>query len=145
MNRIDKYRACAAQGMSINDVARLYEVTPHAIRLANRKHNLGFKVRPIQRSRDLTAMRERVEAMRTAGRSCRYISVSLGVPLSTMRWWVKRWGITTFLKRRPVLEMLGDHLGPSEVDDLRFLKRKRYLMRDALVAINRPDLLEYLP
>lgn len=139
--RTHRYRLCAARGMSVNEVARLYDVTPHAIRLANRKHNLGFEVRLCRRDRNLVAMRETVEALISQGKGSREIAAALDVPVNTVRRWKRAWG----LSHRPILTLLCERLTPAETDDLLLLKRKGFNYRDAFVAMRREDLLEYLP
>jgi transposase-like protein len=141
LRRTERYRLCAARGMSINEVARLYQVTPHAIRLANRTHNLGFSTKRSPRDRDLIAMRERCQGLVAQGKGAAEIAEILEVPVDTVRRWRRTWGLV----HRPVLDVIGDLLTPAERDDLLLLKRKGFNYRDAFVAMRRPDLLEYLP
>ncbi len=147
MSRIDHYRACAARGMSINETARLHGVTPHAVRLANRLHNLGFGVTRAVSDRDLIAMRERVEAMAQQGWSQKAVSIAINVPLNTIKRWTREWGVQW--KRQGgktcYVDRLRQHLTPAQIDDLKLFHRKRFTYREALVLIRRPDLLEYLP
>lgn len=148
MSRIEHYRACAARGMSINEVARLYEVTPHAVRQANIKHRLGFQVKPCKRDRNLKDMRERVEALASQSKNRREISVELQVPFKTVIRWCREWRIG-FAHchgiRKPVLDMVAERITDAERNDLLLLKRKGYTFRDAFVALRRPDLLAFLP
>jgi len=149
MSRIEKYRACAARGMTIMETARLYRVTPSAIRHANTTHKLGFPVTGWkQPKRDMTAMRERLTALAAQGKTRREISVEMQVSADTISRWKKQWGVKIGKYpgfKKPVLSMVQDRLTTTETDDLLLLKRKGYSFRDAFVAMRRPDLLEYLP
>jgi hypothetical protein len=146
--RAERYRLCAARGMSVAETARLYDVTTTAIRQMNKRHGLGFDVRPCKRDRDLAAMRERVETLASQGKCRREMSAMLDVPFNTIERWCRQWKVRFADKagyRKPVMDMVRDRLSPAEIDDLLLLKRKGYTYRDAFQALRRPDLLEFLP
>lgn len=147
MSRIEKYRACAARGMSVKETARLHGVTERAVRQANQIHDLGFGVKQCPRDRDLNAMRERVEALASNGKTQTAASLELRVPRDTIKRWSRAWGVRW--ARRGGKECYADRLRPhvtqSQMDDIMFLRRKSFTYREAVVLIRRPDLLEYLP
>ena len=150
MTRIEKYRACAARGMSIGETARLYQVTPSAVRHANATHNLGFPTTGRrQPKRDLTAMRERVEALASQGKTRREISVAMGVSIWTVIRWTRQWDVKITGRSRSWatgdwMTRLQPRLTPEEAEDLKFLRKRRFTYREALVSIRRPDLLEII-
>jgi hypothetical protein len=147
VSRIEKYRECAARGMSVGDTARLYGVTLHAVRWANKKHNLGFGLRQTKKGRDLIATRERVSNLVAEGKTRREIAFIMKKPIATVVSWCRRWKLTNpnwTGGRAPLMAMLEPHLTPKEADELRFLRTKGYTFKDALPAIKRPDLLEGL-
>ena len=147
MSRIEKYRECAARGMSIGDTARLYGVTLHAVRWANKRHGLGFGFRAQKQGRDLVAVRERVTNLVASGKTRREIAFLMKEPIATVVTWCRRWGLSNpnwTGGPQPLMPLLEPHLNAQEADDLRLLRRNGYTFRDALVAIKRPDLLEGL-
>jgi transposase-like protein len=145
--RTQRYRLCAARGMSVNEVARLYEVTPHAIRKANREHNLGFGVRHSPRDRDLVAMRDRVEALAAQGKTQTAVSLELRVPMNTIRRWSRAWGVQWARHggKQRYVDRLRAHLSDKEAEDLLFVTHRRFTYREALGMIGRADLLEMIP
>lgn len=150
MTRIEKYRACAARGMTIGETARLYQVTASAVRKANITHNLGFPTTGRkQPKRDLIAMRERMTALAAQGKTRREISAEMQVSPWTITRWRKQWGIQITGQSRSWI--MGDwmtrlqpRLTPAEAEDLKFLRKRRFTYREALVSIRRPDLLEMI-
>lgn len=135
--------------MSIAETARLYRVTPHAIRLANRKYNLGFDTRERPRDRDMEEMRSRVEALAAEGMSQTQISNELKVPRCTIKRWCRAWGIKLATARPWAngrwMDRLCPHMTPAQVEDVEFLRgKKKFSFREALVTVGRADLLEML-
>jgi hypothetical protein len=134
--------------MSIMETARLYQVTPGAVRHANTKHKLGFPVTGRKRpKRDLTAMRERVEALAAQGKTQMLASLALQVPFNTVKRWSRAWGVQWRKRggKKAYADRLRPHVTQSQMDDITFLRRKSFTYREAVIAIRRPDLLEFLP
>lgn len=148
MSRVEQYRECAAQGMSMAQTAQRFGVTRTAVRMADKRNSLGFIKRQVASGRDLVEVRARMEEMASRGKLCREMSVALGAPIMTVRRWVHQWRIKLVRAsgaRKPLLEIVKDLVTAKEMDDLLLLKRRGYTFRDAFVALRRPDLLAYLP
>lgn len=148
MSRVEQYRECAAQGMSMAEAAEVCGVTQAAVRMADKRNSLGFIKRQVASGRDLVEVRARMEEMASRGKAFREMSDALGAPIMTVRRWVRQWRIKLVRglgARKPLLEIVREHITAKEMDDLLLLKRRGYTFRDAFVALRRPDLLQYLP